>query len=447
MVSRRPVLDPEFEGAIASLEASTAAIETQCALLEVQKQALAQLCSREKVSAEASSVAEHQNRKVAREKAQVDLEVEEVAGTLQERLSSLQRQSEGVVGGLPSTVTRVLEKDDRLLDGLQELGPKLEVSEDETMRLEEVEHLCQALILLQGKSIRSRIDTAYQESLDSELSEGMKGDTDDQNVHDDIQTTRAELDELCSEIDGLLTMVVDHEYRNRVTRSLRDSGNEATSELARWAEYLVSTLQYLAARLETADEHVQGLKAYHGALRDVHTALTDVIKTSSNPISQKGPPVTAQATSKPAKNGLKPLLLVKANISDPSDPATQLLRHLEVRPGGINDSAKLNEALAKADFEREDRLAALSATTVSSMTKQVADSLAKADADLDDLHGAVHAHSKYASIRLADPLLAGELEQLELETSKLGEQMRKLDLEAVGRSVKDKQKAFVDQLN
>ncbi|KAK0806797.1 hypothetical protein LTR59_003472 [Friedmanniomyces endolithicus] len=87
----RPLSDSDFEAAIASLEASTAAIDKQCQLLETQKQALTELKARN-TNRDGSTAARDRQKKLVREKAQLDFAVDELADALQSKLQASIKQ-------------------------------------------------------------------------------------------------------------------------------------------------------------------------------------------------------------------------------------------------------------------------------------------------------------------------------------------------------------------
>ena len=100
--------------------------------------------------------------KLARDKAQLDLELGEMSNALHERLRSSITQAETSSTSLPSKIERLLEKDDRLLDGLQKIVPKLQDQDGNSEDLDQVEKLCHAFTILEGRAIRAQISDTYQ---------------------------------------------------------------------------------------------------------------------------------------------------------------------------------------------------------------------------------------------------------------------------------------------
>lgn len=71
----RPFLDQELHSAIGSLEASTAAIEQQCKVIEAQRDALMALRALDKPNLAAEHARNERRRKEHQEKARLDIAV------------------------------------------------------------------------------------------------------------------------------------------------------------------------------------------------------------------------------------------------------------------------------------------------------------------------------------------------------------------------------------
>ncbi|KAK4548150.1 hypothetical protein LTR36_010019 [Oleoguttula mirabilis] len=425
--SGRPLSDNDFEAAIASLEASSAAIAKQCQLMEAQKDALQTFKSRHGSEQGADQARAQRQKQLAREKSQLDFETEELTDVLRSRLRESSKQADAAVSALSGSVEKVFEKDDRLLDGLQKLLPKLaDVGASAEVEVE-VERLCQALIALTSQVIRSRIDDAYRSAAGPRQSP--------QNGHDSSSekqqvSLRAELEELSGEIDSLATMAVDSQYRQPIMRELKNSKTDSESDKARWGDYVLATLQYLTARVEELDDHYHDLHAHYRALRNVTAALDGVV---ASPTPSKAQP-SLRSPATPMARGLKPLRLVQANLSE--DPTSQLLRHFDIRTADPNDTSKLATTLERAIHERQDRLGELGGGTERTLSDQLGQTMRKADRDVEDLLGAVYAHSPYGTVRLVDAGIQAALEGLEEKTQDLGQQMRSLDIDGLAKKAR-----------
>lgn len=439
--SGRPLSDEEFEHAISSLESSTAAIDAQCQIMENQKRALLDFKTRNASNNghDRSEPGKQQN-KLPRDKAQVDLEVSQLSSSLHERLRSSLTQAEAASTSLPSKVERLLEKDDRMLDSLQKVVPKLQGNDDDKGTLDQINQLCHAFEILEGQAIRARIDAIYHNTL-AKSSDGIT------NGHDPLSTqendaVRDELAELSSEIDGLLTLVTENFYRAPITKRLGNARTETNVEAARWSEYLGSTLHYLSSRLESLNEHFQHVRAHRAAL-DVVSETLDKTLASPSTKSEETQPAAAKASQ--AQKGLKPLRLVQANLPEAPDASAQLLRHLDIRQSDPVNIAKLSRDLRAAKIDRQDKLASFTSSTDESLTKLLGESLHKADVDARDLLSAVFAHSQYGERKLSDEEVQKELDVLEGRTQTVGEQMRRTDVDGLASDVRRLQRSILSQ--
>lgn len=438
--SGRPLSDEEFEHAINSLESSTAAIDAQCQLLEAQKRALLDFKARNS-SGDQQGHAEPSKRRqtVTREKAQLDLELSQLSSSLKERLRSSMTQTEAALTNFPTKVERLLEKDDRMLDGLQKVIPKLSGDNNDGNSLQEVDQLCQAFTIIEAKAIRAKIDALYQDH-QSDQSKATNGYSPSDGKEQ--QSVRAELEELSSEIDGLLTLVVENYYRIPITKRLGNAQSESRNEAARWSEYLGSTLTYLSSRLESLTQHFQHLHTHRAALDAISQTLQKAIAAPPAKAEEAQP---AAAKTAQAQKGLKPLRLVQANLPEAPDATAQLLRHLDIKHSDLTDVAKLSQTLQSAKLERQNNLVSFTSSTDASLRRQLGESLNRADVDARDLLSAVFAHSQFGERRLTDEEAQRELDVLEGRTQTIGEQMRRLDVEGLAGDVRRLQRNFLAQ--
>jgi hypothetical protein len=450
--SGRPLSDEEFEQAISSLESSTAAIDAQCQIMEAQKRALLDFKARNNKTGDdrfSRSESTKPQQKLARDKAQLDLELGQLSSALHERLRSSMAQAETASTSLPSKVERLLEKDDRLLDGLQKVIPKLQTNSNDRESLDQISHLCQTFTILEGKAIRSQINATYNRYLPSNPSQSPTTTSNSPDRDREHAAVRAELAELSLEIDSLTSLVAETHYRAPITSRLSSARHEAHSEASRWSSYLCLTLSYLTARLESLNEHFQHVHAHRAALAAVSQTLDKTLAVSSPSLTRKGfaegGKQTATEKFAQAQRGLKPLRLVQANLPEAPDAAAQLLRVLDIRLPDAGDVAKLSQTLCNIKLERQDRLAAFTSSTDESLTRLLGESLGRADVDARDLLGAVFAHSPYGERRLVEGAVQRELDVLEGRTQSVGEKMRELDVDGLTGDVRRLQRRVLTE--
>ena len=409
----------------------------------MQKKALQEIQARN-VSSQTERIKAQRSSKSTRERAQAEFEASELASSLQSRVEQSVKLSENATDGVQSTVERLLEKDDRLLDGLQKVLPELSDARTEFGSPNKVDSLCKALIAYSSAEINARIDAAFSSAT---LSTGVQsnghtnGTRTPSTTSSQGESLRAELEELCREIDGLSTMAVDNQYRNPISKALVAAKSDSDNDKAQWVTYMHDVLQHLIGRLEKLEDGTLQLRSQNSALRTISTALDSVLAMTveRNPSFQ----ALAQSPSKTSQKGLKPLRLVQANLSESQDPAAQLLRHLDVRVADSRDSVRLAESLATAVKDKHEKLAALSKRTEVAIIDQISGSFATADANSQALRSGVCTYSPYTSVNLVSSDITDGIDSLEQKTQSISDEMRKLDLDKIGSLVREKQKTVL----
>lgn len=363
------------------------------------------------------------------------------------KLKSSIKQAEGATTAIPSQIDRILEKDDRLLDGLQKLLPKLSEGTSDGEDPAQVEQLCSTLNTLFVRELWARLDRVYQENLlgDHSSLNGSSGDLSDQKKKQ-RENLRAELAELGGEVDGLVAIVVDHQYRKPLKQGALSAQSDSIAQRAKWSEYTISALEYLTARLDALCDHVQHMHAHGAALRAVSSTLDETTSTTDarpGAPNRTGSPTIERTTSR----GLKPLRLVQANFSEGQDPAWQFFRQHDIRVSDNDSTAKLGDVLWATLRDRRDRLQKLGKSTEHGIVDTIARSLAKTDQETEDVRSAVYAHSKYKDVQLVDAAVQSGLDELEGSTQTMGDQMRELDIDAIAKSMSTKQAEVVRKLS
>ncbi|KAK4499020.1 hypothetical protein PRZ48_009532 [Zasmidium cellare] len=443
----RPLSEAELEAAIDSIEASTAAIEKQCAVLESQRKALREIQARNAVQKDDGSVRETREKKLARERAQLDFDTDDVSQTTAGRLRNLSKQSDSATSGIPSSVERIFEKDDRLLDGLQKILPKFSNSLESDSENADVEQLCSTLAALSGREIRARLDKVYHETLaeTSRLQNGSASTELSESKMKQRSTLRAELDELGSEIDGLVAIAVDHQFRKPLKRGMVSAQVDSQAQKARWAEYTVAALAYLTSRLDAIGDHIHRLHSHSAALQAVSNTLEETVAApspkSAGPQRQSSP-----VTERNGGRGLKPLRLVQANFSEGQDPAISFLRQHDVRIGDTDSTSKISELLEAKVRDQEHKLAHLATSTESNVTETLSSSFIRTHSNLQSVSSAVYANSEGPTVHLVDSSSRADLEKLEHETQRLGDEMRGMDIDDIARVIKGKQRQLMQIL-
>lgn len=239
----RPMQESDFESAIDSLETSTAAIEKQTAILEAQRDALEKLQHLNKEPSSTVSDTDEKRPSQARAKAQLDLETNELAESIQQRVSVTRRHADSSLHLLKTSSQRQLDKDDRLLDGLQKIMFKLAPLESSEKQLPDFNALSRALVKLESKIIKNRTNTTYLDALDS-----LANETDDFEHQSNAQAAHEayalaeELESLISEVDSVLEMTIRRRYRVPIVNALKLSDAQAQLEQQSWLEYVSTNI-------------------------------------------------------------------------------------------------------------------------------------------------------------------------------------------------------------
>lgn len=434
-----PLSDEAFEDAISLLESGTDAIGRQCRLLQSQKDAFLNFPRRRAPDGEGKALHDRQ-QKVARERARVDVDLEELNSSVLGHLRTSATNADTAITSLPNNIKRAFEKDDRVLDGLQKIVSRFDGSNQDQTPLEEVERLCRAFTVLQASAIRLRVDRAYQSAL-ANAAPRVNGRSTSLGSGEQ-RAIRAELHELSGEITSLLSLVAENHHRAPIATSLRQARDDAEAESAKWSEYTACVLLYLTARLEVLDEHFKHVCAYQCALG----ALGNELDTMLAPAKDAGGFQTV-LQSKPMSphKGLKPLRLVQANFSEMAEPTVQLLRLLDIKDAIHSGDVKQRKSLQSVTGARRSKLAELEMTTEQTLASQMARSMRKCEEDAWSLQGAVYADSKFGSIELVEETLQAHVDVLEERTQLLSKKLRSLDLERLSRQMESDQYKLLGQ--
>ncbi|THY74225.1 hypothetical protein D6C86_07343 [Aureobasidium pullulans] len=437
----QPMQETDFENAINTLEASTAAIEKQTAILEAQRNALMKLQALNQEPVSTISESDEKKSSQARTKAQLDLETNELTEVIQQRVGATKRHAESSLNLLKTSSQRQLDKDDRLLDGLQKVMFKLAPLESSETRLPDFNLLSSALVKLEGKIIKDRTNATYIETLNS-----LAGETDGFEHDDNAQAAQEayalaeELESLITEVDSVLEMTISRRYRAPIVNALKLSDAQAQLEQQSWLEYVVRTLHELAQKTEDLASCTQDTLAYTSAISHVSDALAQTLPPLTQPPSRLDRKQSVRAPS-PKKN-MNPIL----HRQGVKDPALEILGYHGIRipVESGSDGEVVSQALRSAIFERQSRLQDLQRSTEQSVAAQVAESINMANGELQNLLGVLYAHSPYATVHLADSKAKDRLEHLDHEIEGLGDGIKRLDVDRLAEAEQTRLSAALD---
>ncbi|TIA28706.1 hypothetical protein D6C79_10174 [Aureobasidium pullulans] len=390
-----------------------------------------------------STISESDEKKSsqARTKAQLDLETNELTEVIQQRVGATKRHAESSLNLLKTSSQRQLDKDDRLLDGLQKVMFKLAPLESSETRLPDFNLLSSALVKLEGKIIKDRTNATYIETLNS-----LAGETDGFEHDDNAQAAQEayalaeELESLITEVDSVLEMTISRRYRAPIVNALKLSDAQAQLEQQSWLEYVVRTLHELAQKTEDLASCTQDTLAYTSAISHVSDALAQTLPPLTQPPSRLDRKQSVRAPS-PKKN-MNPIL----HRQGVKDPALEILGYHGIRipVESGSDGEVVSQALRSAIFERQSRLQDLQRSTEQSVAAQVAESINMANGELQNLLGVLYAHSPYATVHLADSKAKDRLEHLDHEIEGLGDGIKRLDVDRLAEAEQTRLSAALD---
>lgn len=196
------------------------------------------------------------------------------------------------------------------------------------------------------------------------------------------------------------------------------------------ATQVVRTLDELAHKTEDLASCTQDALAYTSAIGQVSDALAETLPPTTQPPSR--------LDRKPSIRGLSPKKSMNSILHrrGTQDSALEILGHhgirLSVNSG--TDPMAVSQALHTAVIERQSRLQILQKSTESSIAAQVAESINIADGDLQTLLGALYAYSPHTTVHLADSKVKQRLEHLDHEIERLGDSIKKLDVDRLAEA-------------
>lgn len=239
----RPILDHEIASAIESLQSSTTAIEEQCRVLELQRDALMKLKALDKPNLDVEHARNERKRKEGQEKARLDVAVDDVSTTITEQLTDARREIEAEKSALKSYVAERLASDDQILSRLPNIVStivaEVEVSDDD----KSMEQWCKAIISFRTAEIKARVDTVYLNSLSGKASGSLPVESDAE-LQGRKEALQAEMEELHAEVASVAEMVVEHELRKPMADIKEHKEKERTLARSAWLNYVCPYVLY-----------------------------------------------------------------------------------------------------------------------------------------------------------------------------------------------------------
>ncbi|KAI8931181.1 hypothetical protein NX059_011532 [Plenodomus lindquistii] len=405
----RPILDHELASAIESLQSSTAAIEEQCRVLEIQKDALAKLRALDKPSVDVEHARSERRRKEGQEKARLDVSVDDVVMSIKEQLSDAQREIDSEKATLRNYLSERLSSDDQILSRLPGLVSKIvtesEISEDE----KSIEQWCKAIISFRAAEMKARVDTVYLTSLTQSSSSGETA-TPDEELKERKAALQAEMEELHSEIASIAEMVVEHEIRKPMVETRDRNERDKVQARTAWLKYILSTVEFMGKRLDIVNDGTTSSDEFQQALAHVQEAAAK--RMPAMPIAAPTPSIKRMGSNPMAFTPMMKLKPSKAvdlpvTLQDALRYAGISLNHEHIQ--------SLEDSLRETHLERDAKLKDHYESTATSTHDRLAERLSKADADLDVIMHALYRHAPFAQVHLTSAKVHEQLTVMEHE--------------------------------
>ncbi|PVH96569.1 hypothetical protein DM02DRAFT_617157 [Periconia macrospinosa] len=415
----RPILDHELASAIGSLKSSTAAIEEQCKILEAQKSALLKLKALEKPNLDVEHLRNEERRKQKKEKARLDTAIGDISTTVQEQLTDAQREIDGEKTTLKNYLADRLASDDQILSRLPGIVSQIVTEPESSKDDKSVEQWFKAIISYRTAEVKAKVETVYLESLSNCTPDDLPDATEEELLAQK-EALQAELDDLHSEIASVTEMVLEHELRKPLMELKQRQETERIQARGAWFNYVLTTLEYMAKRLDTVTAYTEAVDQFQQAITHVKKAATKSIPDPTPVIET--PRLTRRVTSG-SISAFTPAHLLKPPKSMDLPPALQdALRHINI-PVNHETMDSLLDALSKAQIERTTKLREHHDSNVSSTHTALAQRASRADRELRTMTKSLYVHSPFRGVHLADPRLEGELFGLERDLEAASEQL------------------------
>jgi hypothetical protein len=355
--------------------------------------------------------------------------VEDVTTSINEQLSDTQRDVDAGKSALKIYLTERLASDDKILTALPGIVTKIvaepEVNEDE----QSVEQWCNAIISFRTAEIKARVDAVYLNRLENHSPNDLPDGTEEE-LQEGKAALQAELQTLHSEIASVAEMVVEHELRKPMMESKQRKDRERSQARSAWLKYVsssysvyisvlitlqvLSTLEYMAKRLDTMTQHSSNIDEFQQAL--THMSEAALANRTENRLNiARVSPAQRRATLGGVKSVFPPIKLQPSSKTLDLPPALQdALRYagLSFNQNSVED---LRDSLANVQLERERKLEEDYASASRSTHDSLAERFGRADGDLRVILNALYSNTSFSTVHLVDPKLEEGLEALERE--------------------------------
>ncbi|QPH02372.1 hypothetical protein C2857_006581 [Epichloe festucae Fl1] len=426
------VTEDDLRLAVEQLKRSTENINKQTETLRQQQDALSRLVKKQaEDTARREELERVQKRKKEVERTQLTREVERITQHVSLRLAELEQEG----SSLNNEVSTFLESDDRLLSSLQKLGWELDQPDpDEAQAVDKLRETCMRLIKTTVETVRTRLDTAYLETLvTAERSGAVKPAT-----REEVTELQEEVESLYSEILSVAQMSTEQQHLEPALQAIAAKSGQSLGKTVSSLKYTDECLRYLQERMARLHAHVESHKSYRAAAEAMMTTARAELAVDATPtstVSKQTIPVspvrtrsnTSGARARPSSSGIQEesaleTLLSSLAVSLPSE---------EESP-----RARVN-AISKAVAERARKCDEVAKGAQESLEITTRAHLSDTKLALQLLRDSLLAKSPFGEVKLVDPDIEGSILVLQQEVEKAKEKLRSLEGQsATARSVK-----------
>lgn len=387
-------------------------------MLEAQKDALMKLKALDKPNLQVQHSNNERKRKEHQEKARLDVATDDVITTVNEQLADTLRDVEAEKSTLTAYLNDRLASDDQILSRLPGIVSHILAEPEANKDEESIEQWCKAVISYRTAETKAKVDTVYLTSLANHSPDQLPSASEEE-LREHKAALQAELEDLHTEIASIAEMVVEHEFRKPMMDSKERKEREKSQARSAWSNYVITTLEYMAKRLDTVGGWTKDVDEFQQALAHISQAA-----------ARRMPDVEAELTKpKPrrslsARNSIfSPALKLKPSKALDLPPALQdALRHANVS-FNQDDIEALRESLARTQLERAKKIQDHYSSASASTQSMLAERLSKADGDVRLILGPLYKHTPYQQINLTDTKLEDELKAMDDKLDDANEQL------------------------
>lgn len=322
-------------------------------------------------------------------------------------MKEAEEQSSKALAALRSSSDERLTADGQVLEALSGISSKISAVAGPIHNTSEFEKWFQALAALRAGEVRAKIDAL----LAAAGPEGI-GEVDGEGA--ELQT---ELQTLKDEIDSVVHMVIGHELRNPLMKSLEACDKGTRQNQQSWSRYLLSTLEYLVAQLDGTVVRVVDLQNYTDALIAIRASLT-AVEDESN-------------AKEEVVNPSRPLLQTRqSSQSAPQSPSSIIpaaLRRLNIKTPTATPSDDL-EQLSKLSLESQTKLQSQYGSTEKAIIDTLSKSLHPRQQSTVAILQQLYASSNFGTIYLSDEGSEGKIRDLGKKIDELAPKVATGDL-------------------